>query len=185
MTFSWRKKDFLPLEGPGRSDAVQDRGFLWFKLPDHGVLPEDRQWASSNACWCPVEAARPKRSILPSELESGDGGAGEDRPCHGCRYFCNDELARMILVRYAVQGAIDRATSLAFELLGRVGVHPVAGGREFNRRGALRHLHPPPRLAAEANALTRIWRVVRCWTDQRTLGIGVPRCVRACRMAAR
>jgi alkylation response protein AidB-like acyl-CoA dehydrogenase len=30
----------------------------------------------------------------------------------------NDMLARMLLVRYAIQGAIDRAASLAVELLG-------------------------------------------------------------------
>jgi hypothetical protein len=30
----------------------------------------------------------------------------------------NDMLARMILVRYAIQGAVDRAASLAVELLG-------------------------------------------------------------------
>jgi hypothetical protein len=58
----------------------------------------------------------------------------------------NDELGRMLLVRYTVQAAIDRATSLAFKLL---------GGMEFIRSPEASYLlaaarplslHPPTRL---------------------------------------
>jgi alkylation response protein AidB-like acyl-CoA dehydrogenase len=59
----------------------------------------------------------------------------------------NHELGRLLLVRYAVQGAIDRATCLAVELLGGnafIGSPEVA--YLFSAARGL-SLHPPARTA--------------------------------------
>ncbi len=142
---------FFPLGGPGRRSAVQDRGFVWFEL-------------LSTASYLGMASALVERVLL-----SGRGGAterlslatdvegamaaleGVARAMGGAAWG-NDELARMLLVRYAVHGAIDRAASLAVELL---------GGMTFIRSPEVSYLlaavhvlplHPPSRLSA-ANRL--------------------------------
>jgi alkylation response protein AidB-like acyl-CoA dehydrogenase len=111
------EEEFFPLGGSGRSDAVQQRGLLWFNL-------------LITACYIGIASALVERVLV-----SDRGGAGERvnlaAEVEGAmaalegvaRAMCagergNDMLARMILVRYAVQGAIERAASLAVELLG-------------------------------------------------------------------
>jgi alkylation response protein AidB-like acyl-CoA dehydrogenase len=141
------EENFFPLGGPGRIDAVQDRGFLWFELLISATylgiasaLVERVLMAKKGG---PVE-----RVILATELEGAmaalegiaqgmlDGGRG------------NDDLARMILVRYAVQAAIDRATSGAIELLG--GMAFIGSPEVSYLLAAARPLsvHPPARLMA-------------------------------------
>jgi alkylation response protein AidB-like acyl-CoA dehydrogenase len=138
---------FFPLGGSGRANPVQDRGFLWFEL-------------LITACYLGMASALVERVLL-----SGRGGAAERvslatdvegamsalegvaramRPGEGG----NDELARMLLVRYSVHSAIDRAASLAVELLG-----PAAfmQSPEVSYLLAATHvlpLHPPARLGA-------------------------------------
>ena len=77
-----------------------------------------------------------------SEARTGD--AGGSPPGEGG----NDELARMLLVRYAVHGALDRAASLAVELLGGM---TFIQSQELSYLLAAVHvlpLHPPTRLSA-------------------------------------
>ncbi|MFO0970266.1 MAG: acyl-CoA dehydrogenase family protein [Gemmataceae bacterium] len=59
----------------------------------------------------------------------------------------NDTLARMLLVRYAVQNALERATARSFELLGGLA---FIGGEEvalLHAAASALALHPPSRLS--------------------------------------
>jgi alkylation response protein AidB-like acyl-CoA dehydrogenase len=111
------EEEFFPLGGSGRIDAVQQRGLLWFNL-------------LITACYIGIASA-----LVERVLTSDAGGAGERvnlaadvegamAAVEGVAQAMsagergNDLLARMILVRYAIQGAIDRGASLAVELLG-------------------------------------------------------------------
>ena len=138
---------FLPLGGSGRSNAVQDRGFLWFELLIAGVYlgiasalvervllsgkgsPADRVTLAAE-----VEGAMVALEGIARGMMAGERG--------------NEQLARMLLVRYAVQGAISRATSLAVELLG--GMAFIASPEVSYLLAASRALtlHPPSRLTA-------------------------------------
>jgi hypothetical protein len=60
----------------------------------------------------------------------------------------NDELARMLLVRFSVKAAIDRAAALAVELLGPVGFMQAPEVSYLHAATALLALHPPARLGA-------------------------------------
>jgi alkylation response protein AidB-like acyl-CoA dehydrogenase len=135
---------FLPLGGPGRVSAVQDRGFLWFELlitaSYLGIASAlvERVWLSGRGAAIErvsratdVEAAMAALEGIARGMLDGECG--------------NHELGRMLLVRYAVQAAIDRATCLAVELLGGnafIGSSEVsylfAAGRGLS-------LHPPSR----------------------------------------
>ena len=138
---------FLPLGGSGRSNAVQDRGFLWFEL-------------LIAAAYLGIASA-----LVERVLSSGKGGAGERvslatevegamAALEGIAHAMlagargNEDLARMLLVRYAVQAAIDRATSLAVELMGGMAFirspevsYLLAAARALS-------LHPPTRLTS-------------------------------------
>lgn len=136
---------FLPLGGSGRLDAVQDRGFLWFELLITAsylgmasalverALSADRGCADERVSLAiEVESSMTALEGVARAMIAGERG--------------NDQFARMILVRYAVQDAIERATSLAFEML---------GGMAFIRSPEVSYLlaasraltlHPPPRL---------------------------------------
>jgi hypothetical protein len=138
---------FFPLGGSGRISPVQDRGFLWFELLITGCY---LGIASSLAerVWLSERGGSAERVSLAMELESAmsalEGVARGMRTGEGG----NDELARMLLVRYSIQAAIDRAASLAVELLG-----PTAFIRspEVSYLLAATHmlcLHPPSRLGA-------------------------------------
>jgi hypothetical protein len=108
---------FIPLGGSGRVSAVQDRGFLWFEL-------------LISSAYLGITSALVERVLL-----SGRGGPSERvtlaTEVEGAMAALegiargmvagerdNHELGRLLLVRYAVQAAIDRATCLAVELLG-------------------------------------------------------------------
>jgi hypothetical protein len=60
----------------------------------------------------------------------------------------NDELARMLLVRYAVKGAVDRAAALAVELLGPGAFMQAPEVSYLHAATAMLALHPPGRLGA-------------------------------------
>jgi alkylation response protein AidB-like acyl-CoA dehydrogenase len=139
--------DFFPLGGPGRQNSVQDRGFLWFELLSTAsylgmasalverVLLSERGGPTEQVSLATeVEGAMAALEGVARAMVPGEWG--------------NDELARMLLVRYAVHGAIDRAASLAVELL---------GGMAFIRSPEVSYLlaavhvlplHPPGRLSA-------------------------------------
>jgi alkylation response protein AidB-like acyl-CoA dehydrogenase len=139
--------EFFPLGGSGRLNPVQDRGFVWFEL-----LATASYLGMASALVERVllseRGGATERVSLATEVEGAmaalEGVAQGMRPGE----WGNDELARMLLVRYAVHGALDRAASLAVELL---------GGMTFIRSPEVSYLlaavhvlplHPPPRLSA-------------------------------------
>ena len=138
---------FFPLGGSGRSNAVQDRGFLWFEL----LITAVYVGIASNLVERVLLALKgdaAERIRLASEVEGAMAAlegmargmlAGERG---------NEQLARMLLVRYAVQSAVDRAASLAVEMLG--GITFIRSPEVAYLLAAARvlSLHPPPRLAA-------------------------------------
>lgn len=138
---------FIPLGGSGRINAVQDRGFLWFELLISGAYvgivsalvervlrsakgsPSDRVKLATE-----IEGAMAALEGIARGMMDGEKG--------------NHELGRMLLVRYTVQAAIDRAACLAVELLGGnafIGSPEVAYLFAATRGLSL---HPPARLAA-------------------------------------
>ncbi len=137
--------DFLPLGGPGRVSAVQDRGFLWFEILISAVYLGIAS-ALVERVFLSKKGGAIERVSLATEVEGAmaalEGIAHAMRPGEGG----NDELARMLLVRYSVQTAIDRATSLAVELLG--GMAFIRSPEVSYLLSAARalSLHPPARL---------------------------------------
>jgi alkylation response protein AidB-like acyl-CoA dehydrogenase len=138
---------FIPLGGSGHVSEVQDRGFIWFEL-------------LISAAYLGIASALVERALL-----SGRGGASDrvtlatevegamaalEGIARGMRAgeLGNHELGRMLLVRYAVQAAIDRASCLAVELLGG---NAFIGSPEVSYLFAATRglsLHPPSRPAA-------------------------------------
>ena len=140
-------EDFFPLGGPGRVNAVQDRGFLWFELMisasylgiasalvERVLLSNKGGSVERVGLAAEVEGAMAALEGVARAMLAGERG--------------NDQLARMLLVRYAVQAAIDRATSQAFELLG--GMAFIQSPEVSYLLAAARPLalHPPTRLMA-------------------------------------
>jgi alkylation response protein AidB-like acyl-CoA dehydrogenase len=134
----------FPLGGPGRINPVQDRGCLWFEL-------------LITAVYLGIASALVERVLL-SDKGGTDERVGLATETEGAMAALegvaramlagerdNDQLARMLLVRYAVQAAIERATSLAVELLGGMAFirspevsYLLAAARALS-------LHPPAR----------------------------------------
>jgi alkylation response protein AidB-like acyl-CoA dehydrogenase len=135
---------FFPLGGSGRVNPVQDRGFLRFEL-------------LITACYLGIASALVERVLLSdrggaadrvgmaAEVECGmsalEGVARAMRPGEGG----NDELARMLLVRYSVQKAFDRAASLAVELLGPTAFFQSPEVAYLLAATHVLSLHPPSR----------------------------------------
>jgi alkylation response protein AidB-like acyl-CoA dehydrogenase len=134
----------FPLGGSGRVNAAQDRGFLWFEL-------------LITACYLGIASA-----LVERVLASGRGGAAERvrlaTETEGAMAALegiaramvagergNDELGRMLLVRYAVQAAIDRAASLAVELLGASAFIQAPDVSYLLAATRVLSLHPPAR----------------------------------------
>jgi alkylation response protein AidB-like acyl-CoA dehydrogenase len=109
--------EFFPLGGSGRMNPVRDRGFLWFELLITACYLGMAS-ALVERVWLSARGGAVERVSLAAELEGAmsalEGVARAMRPGEGG----NDELARMLLVRYSAQAAIDRAAALAVELLG-------------------------------------------------------------------
>jgi alkylation response protein AidB-like acyl-CoA dehydrogenase len=144
---------FFPLGGSGRSNAVQERGFVWFEMlitaSYLGIASALVERVLSAGRGCPAErvtlAAQTEGAMAALEGVAGAMPVGER---------ANDELARVLLVRYAVQAAINRAASLAFELLGAAA---FIGSPEVSYLLAASHVlsvHPPgrPRAAQRLDA---------------------------------
>jgi alkylation response protein AidB-like acyl-CoA dehydrogenase len=141
------EEDIVPLGGVGKSDAVLDYGFLCFELLITAsylgiasglverVLAARRGGASERVSLATeMYGAIAALEGIARGMASGEGD--------------NDQLARMIMVRYAVQSAVARATTLALELLGGMAfiqspeiAYLVAAARALS-------LHPPARLTA-------------------------------------
>jgi alkylation response protein AidB-like acyl-CoA dehydrogenase len=135
---------FFPLGGPCRVSAVQDRGFLWFELlitaaylgiasalVERALLSGRGGPAERISLATDVEAAMAALEGIARGMDAGERG--------------NSEFGRMLLVRYAVQSAIDRAACLAVELLGG---NAFIGSSEVSYLFAATRglsLHPPAR----------------------------------------
>jgi hypothetical protein len=128
-------------------NPVQDRGFVWFELLITACYLGMAS-ALAERVWLSARGGTAERVSLAAELEGAmsalEGVARAMRPGEGG----NDELARMLLVRYSVGAAIDRAAALATELLG-----PAAfiQSPEVSYLYAATHVlsfHPPARLGA-------------------------------------
>jgi alkylation response protein AidB-like acyl-CoA dehydrogenase len=138
---------FMPLGGSGREGAVQDRGLLWFEL----LITTSYVGVASNLVERVLVSGRgssDERVTLATETEGAMAALeGVARAmCSGERG--NDELARMLLVRYAVQAAIDRAASLAVELLGAAAFIRSPDVAYLQAATSVLSVHPPPRPAA-------------------------------------
>jgi alkylation response protein AidB-like acyl-CoA dehydrogenase len=135
---------FLPLGGSGRVNAVQDRGFLWFEL-------------LISATYLGIASALVERVLLSGRGGPADRVAlateteGAMAALEGVARAMvagerdNAQLGRMLLVRYAVQDAVARATSRAVELLGGMAFigSPEVAYLLAASRGL--SLHPPSR----------------------------------------
>ena len=138
---------FFPLGGSGRSNAVQDRGFLWFELLITAVYVGIAS-ALVERVLLSRKGGAVERVALVTELEGAMAALEGVARGMDAGERSNSDLARMLLVRYAVQGAIDRASSLAVELLGGmafIGSPEVAYLLAATRPLAL---HPPTRLSS-------------------------------------
>jgi alkylation response protein AidB-like acyl-CoA dehydrogenase len=137
----------LPLGGSGRSDAIQDRGFLWFELLITGAYLGiasqlvERVLTSS-------KGAAAERVRLAIEVEGAMAALEGVARAMETSERDNRELARMLLVRYAVQAAIQRATDLAAELMGGFAFIQSAEVSYLLAASRGLSLHPPARLAA-------------------------------------
>jgi hypothetical protein len=104
--------------------------------------------ALSERVWLSSRGGAVERVSLASELEGAmaalEGVAQSMRPGEGG----NDELARMLLVRYSVKAAIDRAAALAVELLGPAGFMQAPEVSYLHAATTVLALHPPARLGA-------------------------------------
>jgi alkylation response protein AidB-like acyl-CoA dehydrogenase len=137
----------FPAGGPGRVDALQDRSFLWFEL----LISASYLGIASALVERVVSAGRggaTERVALAGDLEGAMAAleAGARAMLAGERG--NDALARMLLVRYAVQGAIDRATDLAVELLGGMAFIESSDVSYLLAASRALAFHPPSRLSA-------------------------------------
>jgi alkylation response protein AidB-like acyl-CoA dehydrogenase len=141
--------DFMPLGGPGRINAVQDRGFLWFELL---ITASYLGIASAlvERVLIAKRAGAAERVALATETEGAMSALEGVARAMEAGERDNAQLARMVLVRYSVQDAIARATSLAVELMG--GMAFIASPEVAYLLAASRPLalHPPPRPATAA-----------------------------------
>jgi alkylation response protein AidB-like acyl-CoA dehydrogenase len=133
-----------PLAEEGNIEAAQISGFLWFEI----LL---------SATYLGVASALVQRAIDSGKGTAADKtrlgidieGAAAALEGIARSMMANprgeDELARMLFVRYSVQNAIERATALAFELLGGIAFSQSSEiSYLFNAAHAL-GLHPPSR----------------------------------------
>jgi len=141
------EEDFFPLGGPGRSNPVQDGGFLWFELMITAAYIGIASGLAERVLAARGGAAS-GRVAMATELESAMAALEGIARAMGEGERGNDELARMLMVRYAAQAAIDRAASLAFELRG--GMAFIESPEIAYLVAATRPLvfHPPSRSAA-------------------------------------
>jgi alkylation response protein AidB-like acyl-CoA dehydrogenase len=137
----------VPLGGPGRSNAVQERGMLWFELLI-SVCYVGIASALAERVFLSGKGGPAERVTLAMEIEGAMAGLEAIARAMEAGERDSDTLARMLLVRYAVQGALDRAATLAVELMGGqafIGSPEVAYLFAATRGLSL---HPPSRLSS-------------------------------------
>jgi alkylation response protein AidB-like acyl-CoA dehydrogenase len=138
---------FFPLGGSGRSNAVQERGFMWFELLISACYVGIAS-ALAERVFASDRGGAAERVSLAAELEGAMAaleGVARGMPV-GER--ANEEFARMLLVRYAVQNAVSRATSLAVELLGAAAFLQSPEVAYLHSAAHVLSVHPPNRLKA-------------------------------------
>lgn len=138
---------FFPLGGSGRTTATQDNGFVWFEL----LISVVYVGIASNLAERVLSSRRgdaTERVRLAAELEGTMAALESVARALDENADENDLLGRVLLIRYNVQDAVNRAASLAVELLG--GNAFIASFEVSYLQAATRilSLHPPPRLAA-------------------------------------
>jgi alkylation response protein AidB-like acyl-CoA dehydrogenase len=139
--------EFFPLGGSGRVNAVQDRGFQWFEL-------------LITACYLGMASALVERLLRSDRAGHADGMSlvadleGAMAALEGVARAmeagepANDGLARMLLVRYCVQKAINRVAGQAVELLGPTAFFQSPEVAYLLAAAHVLPLHPPSRLGA-------------------------------------
>jgi alkylation response protein AidB-like acyl-CoA dehydrogenase len=133
-----------PLSDDGDVESAQISGFLWFEI----LLASTYVGVASALA---QRAIRSSKGSLRDKVQLGIELEGAAAALEGIARSMmadprgKDELARMLLVRYSVQNAIERATALAFEILGGVAfVQSSEISYLFSAAHAL-GLHPPNR----------------------------------------
>lgn len=135
-----------PLGGSGRASPVQDAGFFWFEMLITAVYVGaaarllERVFESGKGepvarvqLATEIEGARAGlENMARGAFDENSGGAG---------------LARMLLVRFAAQNALERANSLAIEILGGQAFIASPEVSYLAATSRALSLHPPSRLA--------------------------------------
>jgi alkylation response protein AidB-like acyl-CoA dehydrogenase len=141
------KEDLVSMGAPGRAHSVQDRGFLWFEVLISAAYIGIASGLAERALLS-GKGDTTERVRLAAELEGAMAAVEGIARAMGEGERGNDALARIIMTRYAVQGALERATALAVEILGGIAFiqsfeisYLLAASRGLS-------LHPPPRLTA-------------------------------------
>lgn len=132
---------------PGQFNAIQNRGFVWFELliaaSYLGIAAALVERVIEGRKGCDSE-----RMLLAVELRSSLAALEGVAWAMASEERVEDELAHALFVRYAVQRSIERATTLAVELLG--GMAYVSSSEISYLYAAARCLafHPPSRHSA-------------------------------------
>jgi alkylation response protein AidB-like acyl-CoA dehydrogenase len=133
-----------PLSEDGDVESAQISGFLWFEL----LLSASYLGVASALAQRTFESGKgtsTDKARLGAELEGAASALEGIARSMMVNPRGKSELARMLLIRYFVQSAIERATALAFELLGGIAfVKSPEIGYMFCAAHAL-GLHPPNR----------------------------------------
>jgi alkylation response protein AidB-like acyl-CoA dehydrogenase len=133
-----------PLSDDGRVDSAQISGFLWFEI----LLASSYLGVASALTQRVLQSGKgtaADRTRLGIEIEGAAAALEGIARSMVSNPRGKDELGRMLLVRYAVQGAIERSTALALELLGGIA---FAESPEITYLFSAAHalgLHPPNR----------------------------------------
>jgi len=134
-------------------DAIQVRGYAWFECLiaasylGAAVALVDRVLANGRARAERATAMASELALCMAGLEACAGHL--DRGDAD-----SDLLATTLLVRYGVERAIQRATDMAFELLGVTGLASSIDAALLLAASRVLPFHPPSRVRAEA-ALSR------------------------------
>ena len=138
---------FFPLGGSGRMNPVQDRGFVWFELLITACYLGMAS-ALVERVWLSDRGGAAERVSLATELEGAmaalEGVARAMRPESGG----NDELARMLLVRYCRPRRHRPRRFPRRRTAWCEGVHRLTGRLLPTAATRVLSLHPPARLTA-------------------------------------
>ena len=140
---------FFPLGGTGRSNAAQDHGFVWFEL----LITVAYLGIAGNLVERVLNARKgdsAERVRLVAELEGAMTALEGVARAMDANENDNDLFSRVLLIRYGTQDAVNRAASLAIELLGGTAFIRAFEVSYLQAATRVLSLHPPPRLAASA-----------------------------------